>query len=108
MIRSPSNSCGGILIIYYNPFFHKTSLMFSMLPYVCYIYYFSAVCFCSGRTEKEMTASEAARSPQPVRRTKSQRQERRRASSATAAASQGQPVSTPSPPSSDRSKGMRC
>ena len=55
-----------------------------------------------------MTASEAARSPQPVRRTKSQRQERRRASSVTAAASQGQHVSTPSPPSSDRSKGMWC
>ena len=86
--------------------------MLSMLPYVqnivYHIYYLSAVSFCSGRTEKEMTASEAARSPQPVRRTKSQRQERRRASSATAAASQGQPVSTPSPPSSDRSKGMWC
>jgi len=33
--------------------------------------------FSSGRTEKELAASEPPRSPQPVRRTKSQRQERR-------------------------------
>lgn len=53
-----------------------------------------------------MTASEAARSPQAVRRTKSQRQERRRASSVAAAAENQQNQSAPSPTVSNRSKGV--